>query len=160
MAQMHEAMQDFIAHAVLFQDAVARSVGLNSSDMQAVGLLMAKGPASPSDLAKMTGLTRGGAITGAIDRLERAGYVHRQPDPNDRRRVVVVADEEKVMSDVGPVYGRVAQKWTRYLRTLEDGQLAFATELFRRAAEINRVEVEDLQAESRPSRRPRSRRSE
>src|SRR4051794_29340920 len=92
ITENQEAMREFIARAVLFQDAVARSVGLNSSDMQAVGLLMAEGPASPSQLAGLVGLTRGGAITGVIDRLERAGYVRREPDPQDRRRVLVVAN--------------------------------------------------------------------
>ena len=145
ITENQEAMREFIARAVLFQDAVARSVGLNSSDMQAVGLLMAQGPASPSELAGVIGLTRGGAITGVIDRLERAGYVQRQADPNDRRRVLVVADEDKVMADVGPVYGRVAQEWASYLRTLTQDQVAFATELFRRAAEINSAQVGALQ---------------
>jgi hypothetical protein len=146
VTENQEAMREFIARAVLFQEAVARSVGLNTSDMQAVGLLMAEGPASPSQLAGLVGLTRGGAITGVIDRLERAGYVRREPDPQDRRRVLVVANTDKVMADVGSVYGRVAKEWATYLKTLTQDQVDFATELFRRAAEINSAQVEALQA--------------
>jgi hypothetical protein len=42
--QMGAAMRLFMAHAVLFQDAVARSVGLNATDLQCAGLLMLDGP--------------------------------------------------------------------------------------------------------------------
>ena len=48
---------------------------------------------SAGQLASAIGLTSG-ATTTAIDRLERAGYVHRRSDPTDRRRVLVVASEE------------------------------------------------------------------
>ncbi|HEX5510578.1 MAG TPA: MarR family transcriptional regulator [Actinomycetales bacterium] len=152
ISENQEAMREFIARAVLFQDAVARSVGLNSSDMQALGLLMAEGPASPSRLAGLVGLTRGGAITGVIDRLERAGYVRREPEPQDRRRVLVVANTDKVIADVGTTYGRVAEEWASYLKTLTPGQIDFATELFRRAAEINSAQTEALQTAAPKSR--------
>jgi hypothetical protein len=54
-------------------------------------LLQLNGPATAGWLAEMTGLTTG-AVTGMIDRLERAGYVRREPDPHDRRRVIVTPD--------------------------------------------------------------------
>jgi len=142
--RMAEVMREFMARAVLFQDAVARSGGINSTDMQAVGLLMSRGPATPGELAERTGLTAGGAITAVIDRLERAGYVTRERDVADRRRVIVTAVPETVMAKVGPIYGRVGARWAEYLETLTDEQIEFANELFARAAEINREETDAL----------------
>jgi len=141
-----EAMRDFMAHAVLFQDAVARSGGLNGTDLQAVGLLLSGGPATPGELAARTGLTAGGAITAVIDRLEKAGYVFRARDPHDRRRVLVSAVPEAVMAKVGPAYAGVTERWGEYLATLSDEQLAFANQLIARAAEVNRLEVERMRA--------------
>ncbi|GEL98278.1 putative HTH-type transcriptional regulator YcgE [Cellulomonas terrae] len=141
---MADVMRDFMANAVLFQDAVARTGGLNSTDLQAVGLLMSHGPATPGELAERTGLSAGGAITAVIDRLEKAGYVSRQRDQADRRRVIVTADVEKVLQQVGPVYGRVGARWAAYLDTLTDEQIELANELFTRASEINREEIELL----------------
>lgn len=46
-------------------------------------------PRTPSDLARLTGLTTG-TITGVINRLERDGYVQRKRAPTDRRKVIVV----------------------------------------------------------------------
>ncbi|MGC5169821.1 MarR family winged helix-turn-helix transcriptional regulator [Microbacterium sp. DT81.1] len=141
---MADVMRDFMARAVLFQDAVARYGGINSTDMQAVGLLMSEGPATPGELAERTGMTAGGAITAVIDRLERAGYVTRQRDGADRRRVIVTAVPETVLAKVGPIYGRIAARWADYLETLSDEQLQFAEELFTRATEINREETQAL----------------
>jgi DNA-binding MarR family transcriptional regulator len=145
--RMGEAMREFMARAVLFQEAVARSVGLNSSDLQTVSLLMSEGPASPSELAERIGMSQGGAITGLIDRLERAGYVSRQRDERDRRRVLVVADQEKVIADVGHIYGRMAQRWNAYLATLPAEEVALATRIISAAAEMNREEIERLRQE-------------
>ena len=133
-----------MSSAVLFQDAVARFGGLNSTDMQTVSILISQGPATPGELAERTGLTAGGSITAVIDRLEKAGYVTRQRDEADRRRVIVSAVIETVMAKVGPIYGRVGARWAAYLDTLTDEQIELANELFSRASQINREEIELL----------------
>ena len=102
---------------------------------------MSEGPATPGELAERTGLTAGGAITAVVDRLERAGYVTRERDANDRRKVIVTARVDTVLAKVGPIYRRVGQRWADYLATLSDEQIAFANELFARAADINREET-------------------
>ncbi|GAA2453154.1 MarR family winged helix-turn-helix transcriptional regulator [Agromyces soli] len=144
IAEHAEAMRDFMAHAVLFQDAVARSAGLNGTDLQALGLLLSDGPATPGELAQRTGLTAGGAITTMLDRLERGGFVTRSRDAADRRRVLVSAVPEAVFAEVGPVYGAVAARWNDYLDTLSEEQIRFATEFLARAADFNRDETERL----------------
>ena len=134
-------MRVFMARAVLFQDAVAKSAGLNSTDLQLSSLLMLFGPATPGELAERSGLTAGGAITAAIDRLEQAGIVVRSRDQHDRRRVIVTVNLDAVLTKVGAVYGTVGQRWAAYLNTLTDEQIAFADELFTRAAEFNHEET-------------------
>ena len=62
-------------------------------------LLRLHGPATPGWLAEMTGLGTG-AVTGVVDRLERAGYVTRARDPRDRRRVIVGPDLERFERDI------------------------------------------------------------
>jgi len=146
IARMAEVMRDFMAMAVLFQDAVARSAGLNSIDLQTVGLLLSQGPTTPGELAQRTGLTAGGAITAVIDRLEKSGYVVRERDQGDRRRVIVTANFARVADQVGPTYQRVSDRWTAYLDTLTDEQIEFANELLTRAAEVNRDEITHLRA--------------
>ena len=73
---------------VMFHQAVADRLGLNLTDHKCVDLLLLHEPLSAGELATRTALTTG-AITAALDRLERAGFVRREDDPGDRRRVVV-----------------------------------------------------------------------
>ncbi|OLT13487.1 hypothetical protein BJF78_22065 [Pseudonocardia sp. CNS-139] len=78
----------FIAGVVLHNQAVAQRVGLGASDSQFLSLLGLHGPLTPGRLAELTGLTTG-TVTGVVDRLERAGYVRRERDASDRRKVLV-----------------------------------------------------------------------
>jgi DNA-binding MarR family transcriptional regulator len=73
---------------VLFHQAVAERMGLNATDFKCLDVLAQRGPLTAGRLAEILGLT-GGAITGVIDRLEAAGFVQRERDPGDRRRVII-----------------------------------------------------------------------
>src|SRR5262245_8262563 len=81
----------------MFHQAVADRLGLNLTDHKCVDFLLMNGPLSAGELASLTALTTG-AITAALDRLERAGFVKREDDPEDRRRVVVRAVPRRVAS--------------------------------------------------------------
>lgn len=81
--------------SVLLHAAVADKLGLNPSDHKCADVLREQpGPITAGRLAELTGLSTG-AITGVLDRLERAGFVARGQDPNDRRRVVIRCTPER-----------------------------------------------------------------
>jgi DNA-binding MarR family transcriptional regulator len=73
---------------ILFHAAVADRMGVSVTDAKCRSLLIQLGPTTAGELARRLGLTTG-AVTGVIDRLERARLVRRAADPRDRRRVVV-----------------------------------------------------------------------
>ena len=115
----------FIAEAVLYNHAVSAKVGLGASDSQFMTLLQAYGPLTPRQLAERTGLTSG-TVTGVIDRLESHGFVTRQPDPGDRRKVVVTPSFEAIQDKLVPLYadqgermrGILASRSVEELRTI------------------------------------------
>lgn len=78
----------------LMNTAVAERLGLNLTDFNTLMMLGDRGPMAASQIAGATGLSSG-AVTGVIDRLERTGWVVRESDPDDRRRVVVRAAQER-----------------------------------------------------------------
>lgn len=84
---------------VAFHEAVGAYLGVSAVDQRALGIIGAHGPLSAGALAKEIGLTPG-AVTGMVDRLERAGLVARTPDPADRRRVVITVVGRGVFGDV------------------------------------------------------------
>jgi DNA-binding MarR family transcriptional regulator len=81
-------MRNVSGQSVLYSQAAADRLGINSTDFECLGLLQQHGPMTAGRLAELTGLTTG-AITGVVDRLEKAEFVQRKDDPNDRRRVII-----------------------------------------------------------------------
>src|SRR3978361_2138665 len=89
VACVMEELRRSSTRAVVFHAAIAERLGLNPSDHKCADLICNEtGPVTAGRLAELTGLSTG-AITGVVDRLERAGFVSRVPDPEERRRVVI-----------------------------------------------------------------------
>jgi DNA-binding MarR family transcriptional regulator len=89
--QIAVVMQEVIASAVLTNERIARSIGLNVVDFQTYGVLLRQGaPTTPGQLAQMTELPSS-TTTRVLDRLEAKGLVERRPDPEDRRKTWVHA---------------------------------------------------------------------
>ena len=82
------AVREYGVHLTLFRNAVSEWAGLNVTDMECLRLLFLKGIATPSELARHTGLTSG-ATTAMLDRLEKAGLIERRPNPDDRRGTLI-----------------------------------------------------------------------
>jgi len=81
--------REMSALTVMFHSRVAEEMGLSATDEKCLDLAMrADGPLTAGRIAELSGLSTG-AVTGVIDRLERAGYVRRVRDPHDRRKVLV-----------------------------------------------------------------------
>lgn len=74
--------------AVLLHHALAERLGLGPTDHKCLDLLRQRGPMTGSALAALTGLTTG-AITGVVARLEVAGFVRREDDPEDGRKQIL-----------------------------------------------------------------------
>jgi DNA-binding MarR family transcriptional regulator len=82
------AVAEYGAHLTLFRNAMGESLGLTATDMECLRLLFLKSVATPSELARHTGLTSG-ATTAMLDRLEKAGLIERRPNPDDRRGTLI-----------------------------------------------------------------------
>ena len=89
------AGRDMGTLAIVFHQTVADRLGLNATDHKCLDLLHRHENATAGDLAEWTGLTTG-AVTGIIDRLEKRGFVRREPHPQDRRKVMVKPIVEKL----------------------------------------------------------------
>ncbi|MFZ0218507.1 MAG: MarR family transcriptional regulator [Candidatus Dormiibacterota bacterium] len=70
------------------EHAVSAALGLNTTDLHCLEILDRMGSMPASRLAAEAGLSRG-ALTTAIDRLQRAGFALRHSDPGDGRRVLI-----------------------------------------------------------------------
>jgi DNA-binding MarR family transcriptional regulator len=86
-----ELLQLVIASSVMTNERIARSLGLNVIDLQALGYIARnEGPMTAGEVSQLTELPTS-TTTRVLDRLEKHGFIERSTDPNDRRRVVVRA---------------------------------------------------------------------
>jgi DNA-binding MarR family transcriptional regulator len=127
--------------------------GLNRTDMRALDIVGQAGPLAPTALARLLGFTTGG-VTSVLDRLERAGYIARQPDPGDRRRQVVHATEATTARDQ-EVFGDLIRRTSKLLATYTDDQLQLIHDFLDRTRQLTADYAESLSrdhtAASRPS---------
>lgn len=81
--------RELSARTVMFHEAAAARAGLSATEHKSLDLLLRAGrPLTAGELAELTGLTSG-AITGVVDRLEKAGFVRRERSELDRRQVLI-----------------------------------------------------------------------
>src|SRR5882757_8509454 len=102
LQELEEAMRRSSAQGVVFGQAVANVAGISGSDLECLDFLNLEGRVTAGRLAEVTGLTTG-AITGVVDRLQRAGFVRRERDAADRRKVFIVVVPEHV-AKIGRFY--------------------------------------------------------
>ncbi len=101
--------REFAAAMVNFHEATGKLLGLSASERKCMDLLSALGPVSAGVIAERTGLTTG-AVTGLVDRLEKAGYARRTRDPGDRRKVLVeLVPNSRVDALLAAVFGPYGQ---------------------------------------------------
>ena len=76
--------------SIFFHQAIATKLGINVTDTRCFELMSrySQSPLTAGDIARYAGLTTG-AVTGILDRLEKAGLVERFRDASDRRKVFV-----------------------------------------------------------------------
>jgi DNA-binding MarR family transcriptional regulator len=132
------------AYSVLLSNAVAERLGLNLTDLECTDLLYLSGPLTAGQLAELTGLTTG-AITGVLDRLEQGGYVRRERDPDDRRRVIVhlALDEARTRAIRAP-YEPLVRALSDLLARYDDAELALLADFAARSTAATQEALADL----------------
>lgn len=128
--QVMMAARDQGVGSVLFRNAIGRKLGLSVTDNECLSFLAINGVATPSELARYTGLTTG-STTAMLDRLEKAGYVNRKPNPDDRRGVLVVPTQ-KWMEAAGPLVIDVQKMHKTLINSYTDKELAIIVDFLQR----------------------------
>lgn len=131
--------------SVYFLQAVAERSGMNLTDLQCIAILISTGPITAGQLAETTGLTTG-AVTGVIDRMERAGYVRREKDPGDGRRVVVQPVLEALEQAGAGLFGPQEGQLDALMSEYDDRDLAIFLDLMRKANTVTREEIDRIRA--------------
>ncbi|WP_202918511.1 MarR family transcriptional regulator [Streptomyces cavernae] len=140
------AMDRMIALAHFGQQDIAGRLGLNVTDATCLGFLIEASLAGESptagELAERARLTTG-AITGVLNRLEKAGFIRRQADPADRRRVRIAMEEDaqaRILEVYGPFYERLGTLFADYT----PDEIAVLADWFTRARAVMQQSLDEI----------------
>jgi predicted transcriptional regulator len=137
----------------VFQTRSAARHGLTLSDLQAVDILARETTVCASELADECGLTRG-AITGMLNRLERAGVARREKDGGDGRKLVISA-----IADPSGCDCRVPQAFRDVAASFDEKALHAIRQFLDQSASALRREAESMQKQDEPAPRRAKRRA-
>lgn len=150
-------MRKASSQGAMFAKIVADRAGISSADMDCIDFVNVEGRMTAGRLAELTGLTTG-AITGVIDRLEKAGFVRRERDDSDRRKVFIVPVAERMM-EMGRPYELVKRAMRKQSEAYSDAELEllvrYGTDSYRSMLDATTQLGSMLNEEKRPATKPR-----
>src|SRR6185437_9209979 len=126
----------------------AERIGINATDLNCLNIVAVTGPLTAGELARQTGLTTA-SITGVLDRLEEGGFVRRERDPKDRRRVNVNLNPGPALAEIGPTFGPLVMAWRGAAASYSDDELRLLVEFQGRFLDIVREQLDRLRGEAR-----------
>jgi DNA-binding MarR family transcriptional regulator len=152
MLELEHAVRKSSALGVIFGQTVANAVGVSSSDLECLDFLNIEGRVTAGRLAELTGLTTG-AITGLVDRMEKAGLVRRERDEADRRKVYIAIVPEalgRVARFYEPLQKAVTKNWEGYT----DAELKLLLRFMTQGYDTMLRVLDDLKAKQETAAKP------
>jgi DNA-binding MarR family transcriptional regulator len=147
------ALRESSGLGVLHSQAMAERLGVSSTDLECLDIIAIRGPITAGELARASGLTTG-AITGLVDRLERAGLAKRGADATDRRKVmlrVMPAVEKRGAILAKPMHDAMKALLTDY----DEKTLTLLLDILHRANAAALDAIQTVRARPKPRRRSR-----
>jgi DNA-binding MarR family transcriptional regulator len=131
-----------IRAATLFVHTMSEITGMHPTDIKCLDFLSDVKFATAGELAKITGLTTG-AITAVIDRLEKIGFVKREADSKDRRKIIVriIAEHPNNLELVRNIF---VDKLPNNLSEYKDEELNLISNWNKKLSDIFHSEIEKI----------------
>ena len=127
--------QQYAYTSIQMHEAIGRKAGLSGTDHKYLGFLIEKGQMTAGELSILTGLTTG-AVTGLIDRFEKKKLVKRQFAEDDRRKVFIKPNTEKIMAIFVPLYAAFRNKSEILMASFSNKEIKIIETYFLKAIEI------------------------
>lgn len=144
---MHELRQCYGLGAAFFRAAAAR-IEMTDTDIHVIDMLERSGAVTAGQLAQLMGLTTG-TFTAILNRLEKAGLVCRERDPNDGRRVIVrLVSGSDGKQEINALFASLGKAWEELAAHYDDAQKAFLLEFLQRSNALARDEITRLREAS------------
>jgi DNA-binding MarR family transcriptional regulator len=147
--QLIDAFRDASNQDGAIEALAARRLEISPADLRCLNVIQnARGGLTAGELAREVGVTTG-AVTGALDRLEAAGYAERRVDPADRRRIRLTSTPY-FLERAEAIWAPLADDWQRRLGArFTAAELATIVEFLKLTEEIGGEHRDRLAEEGR-----------
>lgn len=137
------ALRRFNVETEQYIAQISRHHAVHRTDLDAIGLVMQSGGASPKDIS--SGLRLSPSATSALlDRLERSGHMRRGPVEGDRRAVrVEITDEARAVG--ASMFKMLGIHMHAVLDTYDPDELTRTVELIERLSAAARAATQEIE---------------
>ncbi|MDJ1486281.1 MarR family transcriptional regulator [Cytophagaceae bacterium YF14B1] len=135
ITRVRKLSQQYAYTSIQMHENIARKAGLSGTDQKYLGFFLVKGAMTAGELGEVTGLTSG-AVTGLIDRFEKKELVRREFAKEDRRKVMVVPDTDKIMKLLAPLYTDYRSRSEEMIRSFTERDLEIIETFLQRSIEL------------------------
>ncbi|WP_028668033.1 MarR family winged helix-turn-helix transcriptional regulator [Runella zeae] len=133
--EVRKISQQYAYTSLQLHETIARNAGFVGTDHKYLGFFLQKGSLTAGELAKLTGLTTG-AVTGLIDRFEKKELVKREFDKNDRRKVMIVPDAQKITALLEPLYKEFQQQTENLIASFSEQEIEVIASYLSKSMEL------------------------
>jgi len=142
--ELNQTIQRTGTLTVLHTNAIADKIGISATEFESMDIISRNQPISAGKLASECGLTTG-AITGIVDRLERAGLVRRVNDPTDRRRVLLdPVDNIEKSKKIRELYRPMSEMFHTLAEECTSEQLIFLIDIHKKMIDMTEKSIAEL----------------
>lgn len=142
-AELVTALRRFTVESEQYITQISRHHSVHRTDLDAIGLVMHRGGASPKEIS--AGLRLSPSATSAmLDRLERSGHMRRGPVEGDRRAVrVEITDQARSVGST--MFKALAVHMHAVLETYDDDDLVRAADLLERLSAAAHAATQEVE---------------
>lgn len=141
--QFRTASRNYSDASIFMHEAIARKAGLTGADHKYLGLILQHKELTAGELSKLTGLTTG-AVTGLIDRLEKKKLLKRQFTKDDRRKVMIVPNEENTVKLLKPLFLELQQKTAELIASFSVAEIQTIERYFVQATAVMKATTDTI----------------
>jgi len=145
IAELNMSLREVRDRLLHVTSEVGGQVGLGSIEIGLIDLIARTAPVTPGRLATMTGLNPA-TITGVLDRLEDGGWIRRERDAVDRRRVFIHPKAERAQ-ELGPKFGVMLKRMSEIYADYSDKELRTLLDFMQKVRDAGDSSVHELRAE-------------
>lgn len=142
VAAVQSGLRDVRMELAALNHRVRTQAGLQDVDLDSLDVIVRHGPLSPSALARHIGV-HAATMTGILGRLEKGGWITREPDPGDRRAVLLQAAPDRTREIFG-LYAGMNAGMERLCEGYSDDELDMIVSFLGQVADAGRQASDDL----------------